>query len=117
MIFPFETNYFYTPEHALIELPAKQTHRDWIEANCPEEDRESLCGKGWYIVATFHDRHVIQLSGMDYGKLRTIHEILLHLRPKEYVVIQTEPAESYEIPFSELLEIDSPSGLWAYKFK
>jgi hypothetical protein len=117
MIHPFETNYFYTPNHALIELPEKQTHKDWMDANRPGESRESLCEEGWYIIATFTDRHVIQLSGMNYGKLRTIHEILLLLTPKEHVVIQTGPAQAYTVPTNELLEIDSPSGLWAYKFR
>ena len=117
MIYPFETNYFYTPDHSLIKLPERQTHKDWIDENRPGESRESMCGGGWYIVATFNDRHVIQLSGLDYGRLRTIHDILIGLPTKDQVIIQTGPEDAYLVPTKELWEIDSPQGLWAYKFR
>ena len=115
MIKLFEDNYFLTSGKQLLKLSDGQTHGEWLKANMPDETRESLCGKGWYVVRTMKDKHVIQLSGMDFGKLRTINDIILQLPLKNTVVIQTALHTAYQISLREFCEIDDPAQLWAYK--
>jgi hypothetical protein len=110
----FENNYFITQKRNLIKLAPKQTHADWIRSNRPHESRESLCDCDWVILATFVDRHVIQISDANFGKLRTINENLLLLPRKDTVVMQTSSA-SYELPYDRFVDIDDPGQLWAYK--
>jgi hypothetical protein len=115
MIHPFEENYFLTPDKTLLQLPNRQTHIQWIENNRPDDDRESLCCKGWVIIATYRDRHVFQLEGMNYGKLRDIHNILMQLNKKDRVVIQTSLDTVYEIEWDVMCELDGPEQLWSHK--
>lgn len=112
----FEANYFVTPSGDLIKLPPKQTHIEWIKANYPDDDRESLCAKNWVIIATFVDRHVIQTHGMSYGKLRKIQETLLLMPRKETLVVQTATATAFEIGIDNFLDIDSTEQIWKYKY-
>jgi hypothetical protein len=115
MIHPFEDNYFYTPDKTLMKLPGRQTHSEWLKEHKPDETRETLCAKGWQVIRTFRDRHVFQLDGMDYGKLRDIHDVLFLLPSKENIVIQTALRLAYEMPMKAFWEIDDPIQLRAYK--
>jgi hypothetical protein len=115
MIHPFEENYFYTPDKTLMKLPGRQTHSEWLKINKPDETRESLCEKGWQVIRTFRDRHVIQLHGMSHGKLRDIHDILFLLPSKDIIVIQTALRLAYQMSIAEFWEIDDPIQLHAHK--
>jgi hypothetical protein len=114
MIHPFEDNYFFTPQRKLFKLPAKSTHSQWLDETMPGETRESVCEKGWIVIRTMRDRHVMQLSGMDYSKLRTIGDILMELPPKDILVIQSGPHTAFQISFREFCELDGPEQLWSY---
>jgi len=115
MIRTFEDNYFYSPGKDLMKLPDGQTHSEWLKINKPDHTRQSLCEDGWYIVRTFVDRHVIQLLGMNYSKLRDIQDILMELPPKEILLIQTAQRVAYQMAMQEFWEIDSPAQLRAHK--
>jgi len=110
----FEDNYFLTSDRRLFKLPRNQTHGEWLNTNMPGETRETICEKGWIVIRTMRDRHVIQLDGMGYSKLRTINNILMELPPKDSLVIQCGLNTAFQISFREFCEIDRPEQLWSY---